>query len=514
MWWGRGDDWRRTWGYDFKWTPDHRTKDELAHLMYSYDELATECLDILDEVSPPAQPQGKEKTPRSDTPSSSSGSRPSDSSIPSGIPPSSRAPPVTEKSSSETTSPATPTSPPKNPKASPFHRDYFTLLQTRHATHPTLNRLWTDLNTLPPWVDPAQLARGQEVFYRYAGPAIVGLTFQSLLGGMGGYRVVETLSRTGGFGVRVARRRLLETFQHILLVTRDIDSLLPGGEGWASSVRVRFLHASVRRRILQLATREGNGGRYYDVDRHGVPINDLDSIGTIAAFSATLIWVSFPRQGIYLTSPEKEDYVALWRYVGYLLGTPVDPYFASTTQAKAVMESLMMTEIDPTPTSRVLANNIIAALANAPPSLASEEFLRAETRWLNGWELSDALDVPRPGVWYTVMVGAQCVFFMVVCYASRMVPAWDRRRIEGLKIGLRRIVVGLAGGEAGHEFKYVPGLDVHTSTEEGGGEKGVVMLGRQGLGRRNVKMLAVTGTVVAGIAWLGLRYAAGMWQRV
>jgi hypothetical protein len=295
----------------------------------------------------------------------------------------------------------------------------------------------------------------------------------------------------------------LETFQHILLVTKDIDSVLPGGEGWRSSVKVRFLHASVRRKILQLATSDVKGRRYYDVERHGVPVNDLDSIGTIAAFSATLIWVSLPRQGIYLTAQEKEDYVALWRYVGYLLGTQVNPYFASTTQAKAIMESLLLSEIDPTPTSRVLANNIIAALANAPPKLASEEFLRAETWWLNRWELSDALDVPRPRWWYTVLVGAQCVVFMAVCYASRMVPAWDRRRIEGLKGRLRRITVALAGGEAGHDFKYVPGLDVNTAREEGAaGAKGCCVRRKGGLEGRKVMILAVTGTVIAAMAWL------------
>ncbi|KAH8907112.1 tat pathway signal sequence [Coniochaeta sp. PMI_546] len=509
MWWRTGEDWCRTWGYSFKWTPDHRTREELAHLTYSYDELATECLDILDEISPPAtrpqdrdKPAGSNKQTSTETPPSSE--NPSQPGSPSEKLPS------LNPANTDSSTPFTKPSPPPS-----SHRDYYALLKAHHTSHPTLTRLWTDLNTVPPWVDLPQIARGQAVFYRYAGPAIVGLTFQSLLGGMGGYRVVETLSRTGGFGVRVARRRLLETFQHILLVTRDIDSLSPGGEGWKSSVKVRFLHASVRRRILQLATGgEGKRGRYYDVSRHGVPINDLDSIGTIAAFSATLIWVSFPRQGIYLTAGEREDYVALWRYVAYLLGTPTDPYFASPAQAKAVMESLMMTEIDPSPTSRVLANNIIAALANTPPSLASESFLRAETRWLNGWELSDALDVPKPGVWYTVLVGAQCVFFMAVCYASRMIPAWDRRRIEGLKGQLHRVTVALAGGgEAAHEFKYVPGLDVNTAGDESGGEKRGFVVGEPGVERRNVRTLAVTGMVVAAIGWLGLRYASGMFQK-
>lgn len=185
-----------------------------------------------------------------------------------------------------------------------------------------------------------QLSRGQEVFYRYAGPAIAGLTFQALLGGMGGYRVVETLSRTGGFSVRVARRRLLETFQHILDVTHDIDSLKPEGEGFTSTIRVRFLHANVRRRILALANKaEGKGKSYYDVEKLGVPINDLDSMGTIAAFSATLIWVSLPRQGIWLSEQEKEDYIALWRYLGYLLGAPTEPYFSTPPAQKPPWKS-------------------------------------------------------------------------------------------------------------------------------------------------------------------------------
>lgn len=493
--------------------------------MYSYDELASESLELLDELSPPhAGPEDGDKPTASERQPTAEAE------------PCKAQPPLPEQASSKPCPPEQPASPDPappdssqpqvpEPAARPFHRDYYSLLKTHRASHPTLTRLWTELNTVPAWVDPAQLARGQEVFYRYAGPAVVGLTFQSLLGGMGGYRVVETLSRTGGFGVRVARRRLLETFQHILLVTRDTASLAPGsGDGWVSSVKVRFLHASVRRRILQLAGRrrrrrqsgetggEGGGRRYYDVSRHGVPVNDLDSIGTIAAFSATLIWVSFPRQGIYLTAREREDYVALWRYVGYLLGAPTDPFFASASRARATMESLMMTEIDPTPTSRVLANNIIAALADAPPRWASEEFLRAETRWLNGSGLSDALHVPKPGMLYTLMVGVQCVFFMAVCYASRTVPAWDRRRIAGLKGRMRRLTVALAGGEAGHEFKYVPGLGVNTAREECG-EDGVGARGVPTVERRNVKGLVVAGAA-AGVAWLVLRYALRTLQRV
>ena len=104
---------------------------------------------------------------------------------------------------------------------------------------------------------------------------------------------------------------------------------------FASTIRVRLLHATVRQRILSLeAAKPG----YYDVEAWGVPINDLDSIATIATFSATLIWLSLPRQGIYLRKQEIEDYVALWRYIAYLVGCPTE-HFATPDKAKKMMDA-------------------------------------------------------------------------------------------------------------------------------------------------------------------------------
>jgi hypothetical protein len=241
---------------------------------------------------------------------------------------------------------------------------------------------------------------------------------------MGGRRVVETLARTGGFGPNVAKRRLLETFQHILQVTADIDAVKPGGSGFESSIRVRFLHAAVRRRILALATQKPG---YYSVDDWGVPISDLDSIGTISAFSATLLWVGFPRQGIFLSEQEIADYIALWRWVAHLMGTPTE-WFASPHRAKAMMESLLISEIQPSETSKTLANNVLVGLAGKPPTYASSEFLAAEVYWLNGAKLASALAIQRPRLYYSALVLGQCLFFMFMCYIYRSVPSWDRAK--------------------------------------------------------------------------------------
>lgn len=241
---------------------------------------------------------------------------------------------------------------------------------------------------------------------------------------MAGRRVVETLTRTGGFGVKVARRRLLETFQHILQITRDLQSVKPGGEGFASSVRVRFLHAAVRRRILQLA-KEKPG--YYDVKACGIPVNDLDSIGTILSFSATLVWIGLPRQGIYLRQQETVDYMALWRWVAHVLGTPSE-WFETPERARGVMESLMLSELEPSDTSRILANNILTGLSRQPPANASREFLAAEAYWLNGRKLASALGIERPRLYYSALVFGQCLFFGSMCYLYRNIPSWDAAR--------------------------------------------------------------------------------------
>lgn len=72
---------------------------------------------------------------------------------------------------------------------------------------------------------------------------------------------------TGYLSNKHTRRRLYETLQMIA------DCMAPGaldagGRGWASVVRVRFLHAKVRQRLLALEA--------WDEPAWGVPINQED----------------------------------------------------------------------------------------------------------------------------------------------------------------------------------------------------------------------------------------------
>jgi hypothetical protein len=446
-------------------TDEHLTPAQCAPLKRSYDELGERVLARLNEISPP---------PSKDLPRKQSQF--------------SKAVPGELHTESD------PGEKPKVPQ-----RDLYALLK-EHAEHDDLlQQFWKEVNTVPDWVDWAQIERGQDVFYRYGGACLTGLAFQSLLGGMGAARVVETLARTGGFSTKVARGRLFETTQHILQCTKDLASMQPGGDGFASTIRVRLLHAAVRQRILGMEkARPG----YYNVEAWGTPINDLDCLATIASFSGSLIWLSLPRQGIFLRRQETDDYVALWRYIAYVIGCK-DIGFRTAAEAKRICETLLYYEIDPSATSRIMANNIIKSLDGQPPAYTSAAFLAANARWLNGNELCDRLGIERPGWYYYVLTTGQCLFFCFFCYLYRSFPSMDRKKIATLKHAFYRLIVhssfGLQGQESNFEFKYMP--EYHILTEMG--EAQPTTGSGANLEERYLRTFLIATALVGGIAVVG-----------
>ncbi|RMZ79970.1 hypothetical protein DV738_g3081, partial [Chaetothyriales sp. CBS 135597] len=449
---------RICWGFTIQPSSDHLTAEESTRLRFSYDKLADECLDLLNEISPPTAPAVRHTEPPRQSPSAGD---------------------------------------------QPAKRDLYLLLEAHRDQHPKLQELWTEVTTIPPWVDWAQIERGQEMFYRYGGATIVGLAYQSLLGGMGANKIAEVLARTGGFSVKVARHRLFETTKFVLECTQSRESLQTGGAGFASAIRVRLLHAAVRKRILKLAE---NRPDYYNVQEYGVPINDLDCIGTIVSFSTNIVFISLPRQGIFPLKQEEADYIALWRLIAHYMGTPTD-FFSSPATARAVMESLIMTEIQPSPTSATLANNVIRCLENTPPAYASRPFLEASARWLNGNELCDSLGLGHPAWYYWILVAGQCLFFCTIYYLHRLIswvdPRWDKRKIKSVKRTLWQLIngkYGLQGEKTVFEFKHIPEFGTHTDL--GPAEEKRVL--RRDTEWRSAQTLVLAMALCGVLAWSAL----------
>lgn len=119
---------RTAWGYTFQLTADHLTPARSHPLKYSYDTLGEECLDILNQISPP-NPQAS--TLLVDTaPEPSAGQN------------------IKSKSS--------------KPK-----RDLYIILEANRDKHEKLQQLWSEVTNIPDWVDWDQIARGQEIFCKH-----------------------------------------------------------------------------------------------------------------------------------------------------------------------------------------------------------------------------------------------------------------------------------------------------------------------------------------------------------
>lgn len=146
------------------------------------------------------------------------------------------------------------------------------------------------LDTPPSWaVDWAAVERGQAVFVQHWPAACATLWFTSLVGGFSAPLITEVIRCTGYLtGPHPGPfRRLLETFQMVLACSLCGDAgLQPGGVGWETVLRVRFLHAKVRRRLLAHgAAPQGEALRGWESATYGVPINQEDLAVTLLAFS-------------------------------------------------------------------------------------------------------------------------------------------------------------------------------------------------------------------------------------
>ena len=129
----------------------------------------------------------------------------------------------------------------------------------------------------------------------------------------------------------------------------------PGGMGWESALRVRVLHAKVRRSLLRAKIKGGDGRstalRRWDVEKNGIPINQEDMAATLLAFSVNVLIGIEIVAGKPLEEKVQRDYLALWRYLGWLLGVDTPETIPvgdePTMKSSNACETHKMPPIDP-----------------------------------------------------------------------------------------------------------------------------------------------------------------------
>jgi hypothetical protein len=243
-----------------------------------------------------------------------------------------------------------------------------------------------------------------------------------------------------------AARRLNETARFVQAVCRP-HGMRPFGEGWQITLKVRLIHAQVRKMILA-------SGRW-DASAWGIPANQHDLAGTTLLFSASII-DGLRKLGMTVSSAEADSYIHLWRWVGRTIGVRTDVLPASEPEAMRLADLIAATMGDPDKDSRDLTRALFDSayegcvtkkqLRDAQRKVT---FGRLVCRELIGDELADKLDVPRTPMRYAMPMMKR--FVRGVERFSRVVPYADRTAVVvGSRYWDRVVEIGLQG--ASYEF--------------------------------------------------------------
>ena len=208
--------------------------------------------------------------------------------------------------------------------------------------------------TPPDWVKGFDFGPGVRMFHRNS---------RLVLGAMVGGTLVE------GFSTNIAKsffitgrlrdqgvRRLKQNNRHM------VEIFIPGGlnrkgDGWKLSVRIRLIHAMVRRLL--------SASEDWDNAAWGTPISAAHVGFAITAFSARLL-KHLKSLGAEFTDEERASFMQVWRYSGHLMGIPDSILFHKEEDALELFKIGGMCEPPPGIESIALANSLI----NSAPLIA------------------------------------------------------------------------------------------------------------------------------------------------
>ena len=295
-----------------------------------------------------------------------------------------------------------------------------------------LARLFASVNEEPPWLDRERVALGTSTMARQAASGQLALTAFSLLGGYLSSTITKPLLFTGALASR-APRRLAETsqFVHDIAISGRLDRWSPG---FKTSIRVRMMHASVRRRLLALPT--------WQLDPWGIPINQRDMVATHLQFTMAYIG-GLTLLGSLLTPREIDALLHAWRYVSYLLGADDALLPKNFREGLELVDILNRTEPGPDDGSLRLGTALREAWEVAPVA----PFITGFARFALGSETARQLGIPDTP--WKLATPALAALRLLPQLATIGVPGARRRAVRKGKAFLNeRSALMLAGQPA------------------------------------------------------------------
>ena len=241
----------------------------------------------------------------------------------------------------------------------------------------------------PAWFNRELAERGQQFFLRNCSLSSTVIFHYTLLLGYGFQQLNEVLMKTqylSSADLDLTYRRLIETTQMIATaVSGPIDNF---DQTFTDVIRVRLLHGMVRHKIM----------KHRRASMDDIPINQEDSLITLLGFSFSLLHCMEDRMNIPVSDDEKEAYLHLWRYIGWLIGIEEEflHYLSSYRLARIMSESIFYHFYLPSPISKHMVHHALMALYSQHLLPVSFNFHLGIAQRLLGDEIALALDLDEP----------------------------------------------------------------------------------------------------------------------
>ncbi|MDB5258610.1 MAG: hypothetical protein JWM14_3305 [Chitinophagaceae bacterium] len=217
----------------------------------------------------------------------------------------------------------------------------------------SLYQLFSEAQKTPDWLDENLLEAGA-AFCRRTGPfGLIILRNYSLMGGYESAAINKPLIYTGALK-KGAAKRMAETLSFWVDVTGK-EALKPYAIGFNTTLHVRIIHALARTYTCKAPT--------WSDEQWGVPLNQGDMIATNLGFSLVFL-DGLRKQGFNPSLQEVNGLFHFWKYIGYLLGIPLN--YLPENEEQAIESLYQWTMNQPAADEDTIA--LAQALMNAPLS--------------------------------------------------------------------------------------------------------------------------------------------------
>lgn len=274
-------------------------------------------------------------------------------------------------------------------------RDYLTA--PNNVNHPfkeALDTFFNPIDSTPSWLNWELLESGIAVSQRAGLSGLIVLRDYCLMGGYESAAINKPLIYTGALK-KGAVKRLADTVDFWVDIMEN-GALKSGQIGYQKVMETRMIHSFSRINILAKTD--------WDKSEWGLPLNQWDMLATNLGFSLVFI-VGLQRMKFQILPEEITAVLHLWKYVGYLLGIPLQLLPDTEHQAIEALYYWTMTQKEGDADSRLLAQALQEepVVAYYPESALGRKMMREIHLYYNHYLLGSyscqllGLDTTRIG---------------------------------------------------------------------------------------------------------------------